>query len=70
MLDPKIPKVPGLRRRRIVFWMSRANASKSGMDIWPGAYCVRLLSEALLAYIVLSAVEEGRGGVVLCYAVC
>jgi hypothetical protein len=47
--------------------MSRANASKSGMGMWPGAYCVRPSSEASLADIVLAAVEEGRGGVVLCY---
>jgi len=53
-----------------MFWMSRANASKSGMGMWPRAYCVRSLSEASLADIVLAAVEEGRGGVVLCYAVC
>ena len=66
----KFPKVPGLRCRPVVFWMSRANASKSCMGMWPGAYCVRSLSEASLADIVLAAVEEGRGGVVLCYVVC
>ena len=56
--------------KKVVFWMSRANASKSGMGMWPRAYCVRSLSEASLADIVSAAVEEGRGGVVLCYAVC
>ncbi len=46
------------------FWMSRANASKSGMGMWPGAYCVRSSwSEASLADIVSAAVAEGGGGV-------
>jgi hypothetical protein len=40
------------------------------MGMWPGAYCVRPSSEASLADIVLAAVEEGRGGVVLCYVFC
>jgi hypothetical protein len=66
----KIPKVPGLRRRRVVFWISRANASKSGMGMWPGAYCVKSSSEALLTDIVLAAVEDRRGGVILCFVVC
>jgi hypothetical protein len=31
--------VPRLRSRQDArFWMSRANASKSGMGMWPGAY--------------------------------
>ena len=51
-------------RRDTRFWMSRANASKSGMGMWPGAYCVRSSwSEASLADIVSAAVAEGGGGV-------
>ncbi len=43
--------------------MSRANASKSGMGMWPGAYWLKLLSsDTSLADIVSAAAAEGGGG--------
>ena len=42
--------------------MSRANASKSGTGIWPGAYSSSALSDASLADIVCGGGGGGGGG--------
>ena len=47
------------------FYMSRANASKSGMGMWPGAYSLKWSSDASLVDIVCGG-GGGREGVVCC----
>ena len=51
-------------RRDARFCMSRANASKSGMGMWPRAYLLKWSSDAsLVADIVCGgAAGGGRGG--------
>jgi len=47
--------------------MSWANASKSGMGMWPGAYWLKSSSsDASLADIVLAAAAAEGGGRELC----
>jgi hypothetical protein len=42
--------------------MSRANASKSGMGMWPGAYSLKWSSDASLGDIVCGGGGGGDGG--------
>ena len=42
--------------------MSQANASESGMGMWPGAYSLKWSSDALLGDIVCGGSGGGVGG--------
>ena len=42
--------------------MSRANASKSGMGMWPRAYSLKSSLDALLADILCDGGGGGKGG--------
>ena len=55
-------------RRDARFCMFPANASKSGMGMWPGAYSLKRSSDASLADIISAAavVAGGQEGVVCC----
>jgi hypothetical protein len=51
-----------LTRRDARFCMSQANASESGMGMWPGAYSLKWSSDALLGDIVCGGSGGGVGG--------
>ncbi len=55
--------------------MSQANASKSGMGMWPGAYLLKSPSDTSLADIIYGGGGRGRGcgrelEVVACCVMC